>query len=142
MGLDDMRRADGWDKRLRELLDSMRGRPFQWGSNDCCTFAIADYEAMMGVRPPHPHWSDYPSAQQLVADRSLGDWLTDIVAPPVDGWQFARRGDLVLIGGNQPDTPHGELLGVVGGSMVCCLAPHGLVFLPIARGVMTWQVGE
>lgn len=138
-----MRRAEGWETRLRHLIDDMRGVPFAWGSHDCCTFAVADYEAMLGEPPPKlPAWADYTSAQQLVADRALGDWLNDIVGAPLDGWAWARRGDLVLIAGKSKETPHGELIGVVGGSMICCLSMSGVAFLPLNRGIRTWRIGE
>lgn len=146
-----MRRAEGWDARLRDLVEEKRFEPFAWGSNDCCTFARAAYVALMGEDPPgFPRWDSRAQAAELLAERSLEDRLTDILGAPKYGYAFARRGDLVMMpaiaGRNLP----AELgyIGVAIGVSIACLAERsekfvgGVVFVPIDKGQQTWQIGE
>lgn len=145
-----MRRAEGWEGRLRELIDGKRFDPFAWGSNDCCTFARDCYRAMMGEDPAgFPTWSDRAGAAALLAEKPLVDWITAVVGLPRPGYAWARRGDLVQVGAVAPGVP-AELgfVGVAMGPSIACLAEPtgrftgGLVFTPIDRGILTWQIGD
>lgn len=139
-----MRRAEGWDRRLIEMIEAHRHEPFAWGTHDCMTFAIADYEAMMGEPPDGaPSWSSHEEAEALLVDRDLAGWLDLILGPHADGWMTGRRGDLAIV--DLPkvgSTPAMEICGVITGPSIACLGLAGMVFAPLNRARMVWKVGE
>lgn len=136
-----MMRPDGWDMRLRELVETWRGRRFEWGVFDCCTLACDAYEAVMLQPPPNkPDWTDLTSAEALLAQQSVEAWISASLGEPVAGWAYARRGDLVSVDRLSP----GGLaaVGVCVGSLVACVGFDGLCFPPLSSVGATWRVGE
>ena len=136
-----MKRAAGWEQRLRELVDAHRFRPFVYGSNDCATFAMADYRALMGEDAPNaPTWSDPKEALRLVRDNGLEAMTTAAIGKPVDGWMNARRGDIVLIPANIDDCKFG--LTVCVGSLLASPGLNAIAFTPLKNGLKTWRIGD
>lgn len=137
-------RRDGWDIRLRELVDAARQRPFEYGVHDCSTFATLevpralsgeDYRGRIGAE-----WKNEAEAMALLEDKSLETLVSNAFGAAIDGWKFARRGDIGLfhasaVPGNLP------VLGVVIGAMVACPAPIGLTFLRADRLEKVWRLG-
>ena len=42
-------RVEGWEKILHDTLETMKERPFVWGTFDCCLFAADIVQALTGV---------------------------------------------------------------------------------------------
>lgn len=146
MGLDEMKRADGWEKRFHAMLDAKRGVVFEWGVNDCCTFTIENYRAIMGAEPAGvPRWSNEVEALELERQKPFEEWLTAVYGEPLEGYAWARRGDVVMVAADANSAPVASGLhafGVAGGTMIVCLGLAGLAFVPLERGLKTWRIGE
>jgi hypothetical protein len=100
-----MTRSPGWERLLQEYLDARRDTPFAWGTHDCCTFAAGAVEAMTGTDPMAHFRGQYRSAAGSVrALRTIGSGTLEATLDDLLGFSvpasLARRGDLVLSGGN------------------------------------------
>lgn len=139
-----MMRPDGWDARLRELVETWRGRRFEWGVFDCCSLACDVYRTiMLQPAPNQPTWKDRADVDALLAEQPVEAWISASLGPPVTGWATARRGDLILVtslsGRFAPGMP---AVGVCVGALVACVGFEGLTFPPLSSGGATWRVGE
>lgn len=138
-----MRRQD-WQRRLEEFLAAAERKPFAWGTWDCATFAAAAVEAVTG-RDPFPWslgtYSDAKGARRFLRAgkwRSLEAAIDATVGNRRASPLLAQRGDLVLTAGDEL----GAAAGVVDltGELVACLAPAGLVRLPLSAALAAWSV--
>lgn len=139
-----MIRPEGWDVRLRELVEHWRPRRFEWGVYDCCTLAIDAYHAIMQAAPPGaPAWGTRAEAEYLLAQQPLEKWITASLGEPQQGWSWARRGDLLLVSSLFGRFAAGQpVIGVSVGAAVACIGMDGMVFPPIKSGSLTWRIGE
>lgn len=130
-------RLEGWERRLEEMIEGARERPFSWGTHDCATWAAAVVLALTG-RDLGATWrgsySTVRGAMAAVKKRG-GDDLCDAVTlelgAPLTDILLARRGDIVS---------DGSALGVCVGSHAAFLGSNGLVFQRMARCNMAWAV--
>lgn len=135
-------RATGWEERLRRLLESARAKSFEWGVHDCCTFAIADVEALAGGRfiGAFPEWKSEDEARAMLAERSLADRISDVLGPTNYGWKFARRGDIGLI--ESVRLPGDEVaLGICVGAYAAVPGVSRLEFVSFTQMTKVWRVG-
>lgn len=128
-------KTDGWEKRLNEFLDSVG--PFEWGSNDCCMFAVRAVEVMTGVDHGKPY-RGYKTA--LGAHRRLEKYggvegIATIELGEPKPVLFAKRGDVIsaLSGTNL-------LLGICLGDKIAAVSETGLIFLPMESAQNAWSV--
>lgn len=137
-----MRRAEGWEIRLRELIEARRFMPFRFGTNDCASMAADDYRAMMGIDPPNfPRWSTATDADMLLKDNDLEGLTTNSIGKPIDGYKLARRGDIVLIKSNMPGLSE-RALAVCVGPLLAAPGPTAITFVPLGQGLKTWRIGD
>lgn len=136
-----MNRPDGWEIRLRELIESARHKPFAWGSHDCATFAIEDYKAMTGEPPAFLfEWHDQQGAEAILAARSLEDMGRAMFGEPLEGWMAARRGDIALVSTTFAEPLH-IAFGIVTGGTVAVPGAECLQFVPLRKVLKSWRVG-
>lgn len=117
-----MDRLPDWPDRLRRSLRERLKTPFQWGVNDCATFAADCVLAQTGVDFADGLRGAYSSeeeASELLADRGWFDLpgLADAFLERRNGRHL--RGDVVLLRGAQ-----GAFLAVSLGGDVA-IAPAG-----------------
>ncbi len=121
-----------------------RGRSFQWGVHDCCTFACDVIRDAGGVDYAAPFRGRYRSAAGAarVLRRFAGGGLEAAAekiaqdngleeVPPL----MAQRGDFVLL-----DAAAGPALGVCLGATFIAAGPAGAVTLPLKRARRAWRV--
>ncbi len=121
-----------------------RGRSFQWGVHDCCTFACDVIRDAGGVDYAAPFRGRYRSAAGAarVLRRFAGGGLEAAAekiaqdngleeVPPL----MAQRGDFVLL-----DAAEGPALGVCLGATFIAAGPAGAVSLPLKRARRAWRV--
>ena len=128
-------KTDGWEKRLYKFLDTVG--PFEWGTNDCCMFAVAAVEVMTGTDHGKPY-RGYKTA--LGARRRLekfggveGIATIELGAPkPV---LYAKRGDIVSVMSGE-----NLLLGICLGDKIAAVSESGLLFLPFETVQKAWSV--
>ncbi len=142
MGIEGIKRPDGWDRRLRALIESARSQPFEWGRLDCCTFALADYEAMTGRGAPNVEpWSSLLQAKRLLKRKTIRAWATDWFGAPGDMWQAGQRGDIALIDATRDTLAESsDALGVIVGATICCPGEEGLEFVPLSSARAVWRI--
>jgi hypothetical protein len=130
-----MQRRDDWPERLAEVIKAAIGRPFCWGEWDCVHFVDACIQAMTGVdqlpRVRGRYANEFGAGRQIrrfardlaeTCDQKFGDRVA--VA-------YARRGDLVMHGGN---------LGVVVDHDAMFVTPEGVMRIAVARCDLAWRV--
>lgn len=128
-----MRRLD-WTEALYAYIDARREVPFQWGSQDCSTFAAGAVEAITGEAPELPVATTAAEAVALMAERPLRDRVGDLYGPEIVP-AFAQRGDLVLI-----EIDGRESVAVCIGAEAIGPAADGLLAVPMALAVAAWRV--
>lgn len=135
------RRVPDWPERLAALLAERADVPFEWGAQDCMTFAADAVVALTG-RDPIAAWRG-AYASEAEGDAIVGPggllefvrrMMVDFGAPecPVD---FAQRGDwaMVLVGNQM-------IAGVVAGAVVAAPGARGLAYVPLRRAVAVWAI--
>ena len=129
-----MTRLPDWEIRLRRFLEANRGRPFRWGSWDCCMFAAAAVREITGVDLAAAYRGRYQTmigAFRLTGGSTLK--LAEAVASANGLERYstageARAGDVVM-----GDVQQLETLGV--------LSPLGLAVFSTATGLADYPRG-
>lgn len=132
-------RPAGWPQRLADLIAARLRTPFEWGPNDCASFAADAVAAVLCVdRLAELRGHRLNERQALRREREIGGIPAAIlragfvpIAPAL-----AQRGDLVLIG-QHDDRP---VLAVCNGEHALAPGPGGLENAPMARAVAAWRV--
>lgn len=127
---------------LATYIDGQRHIPFEWGKHDCCLF-VADY--LLAIESPFGDIaSDYRGTyqSQLGAFKALnkhGFNSLEMVFKHKLGEPCAVlslcRGDVVLL-----ETPHGDVMGLFGGSQCFALAELGVTAYPKQAIKMGWHI--
>lgn len=135
-------RLDGWERRLHQVIEDARARPYVLGEHDCFRLACRVIEALTGIdRWPHfAGYRDKREALQLLARHGSSfevafDWFfgADARRP----MRMARRGDICCL-----ETADGQKhLGICLDVGVALLAPGGLIFVPTQTCLCCWGVG-
>lgn len=133
------RRKPGWESRLFALISARQNTQFQWGVQDCCTWAADCIHAVTGDRPPLPTgYHDLRGALRAIEpfgsiEAGFSGWLGDPIDP-----RLAQRGDPVLL--DQPGL--GATMGVLLGTEVLLAGPDGLVRLPASAIQKAWHLSS
>ena len=137
-------RRDGWDVRLRDMIEAARTKPFEYGVHDCCTLAMLELPRALSGEDFHGRigmeWTNEAEAMALLDDRGLEYLVTRAFGDPVDGWKNGRRGDIAMVMPS-PATGNMPLLGVILGLMAAVPAPAGLAFIKADRLEKVWRLG-
>lgn len=130
-------RKEQWPEILADEIEAARGRPFAWGSHDCCAFAARVVQAMTGVdflanfAPYH----DKAGANALLSGHDgVRDFATACLGNPIPPLK-AQRGDIVVV-----DTKDGEALGICNGSHHVCASLRGIEVVPFGEALAAWRV--
>ena len=125
-----MRRVEDWPERLLALVEEHRQQPFQWGKNDCCTFAGEAVARMTGADLLADVRGRYNSARSAAVVMArvggLGAYLGERL-PPVAP-KLARRGDVVMF-----ESIEGPALGIALGVYAVGVGPEGVTWVAMAR---------
>jgi len=139
-----MARVDTWEKRLAALIEDHRHVPFEWGANDCLTFADTVHFELTGRRLcadwlDGAAYTDAKSALRVYAARRKGETIIEgLDGRLTRGTGFPPRGSIVA-------TPSAELvfgvtLGVAIGPVAAFVGDLGLEFRPITDADIWWHV--
>ena len=146
-----IRRRHDWPERLHDYLDSIRGKSFVWGAEDCCLVPANCVQAMTGVDPAAWFRGRYETALgavRLLREFSGGGLLRetgekiarDMGWPEIDR-SYIQRGDYALIS-NPPDDESGLDCGmsICVGPKLVVMSVSGLAWVPISRAIKAWRV--
>ncbi len=137
-----MTRHPDWPQRLAAYLASVKGEPFAWVQNDCCTFASGAVLAMTGVDHMARYRCRYATrsgaARMLAKAGGLQEWVKTCLGEPLASPLLATRGDVVLY---EMKDPHGPAaLGICVGAHIAAPGPDHMVLLPFAAASTAWRV--
>lgn len=140
-------RHESWKIRLSLLVEDYRHIPFEWGVNDCITFAARAVDAVTGlgvyeiVRAKY-HWNDVRSAAKLIANHGgLSNLISEVLGVPNPPFS-AKHGDIVLAH-NKFDQPHEDsrLVTVRLEDHLVGPGAAGLIAIPVTASRLSWRVG-
>ena len=142
-----MQRKETWVTDLYAFVRSRKDTPYEWGTNDCCSFPCDAILAMTGTDVYEEFRGKYVTEaeagavlQEVVGSTDKVDAIEYITKKfemkeiPVP---FAQRGDVVLLNGDE-----GVALGIVhlDGVNVAAVAGDGLHRVPIKFATRAWKV--
>lgn len=132
-------RFDNWPLLLSAYLTQRRAMPFEWGSNDCLTFAAKGVHAMTGVdfSADYPAYSTEAEAIDLINQHGgVEAIITAALGEGTDKVLTAQRGDVALITIGDP------VAGLVDdtGQRIAVFIRGGLIRIPITRASKLWRV--
>lgn len=134
-------RLPNWEARLASLIDDRRAARFEWGTNDCASFASDAVMAITGFDPIVDLRGTYDEREALRRAGRDGHRLFELV-PRFLGVpehpKLAQRGDIVA-GSIGPS--HRVVLGVCLGAQWAVPGRAGLVFREMADAVSAWRIG-
>tara|TARA_R100000655_G_scaffold3535_1_gene12263 strand:+ start:385 stop:801 length:417 start_codon:yes stop_codon:yes gene_type:complete len=93
-------RIEGWEKRLKQVVERHRGIPGQWGVSDCWTLATDAHEAVTGevLAPQLRRYKSEAGGYKLFAKHGFTT-VGEALAAHLPGCPvlMAQRGDLGVI---------------------------------------------
>lgn len=132
-----MTKSHDWQLKFEAFIQARQSMPFEWGVNDCTTFAADCVEAMTGIKhlpELRAYTTDLQAARVLkkhggvqgIANAALGEPLPALMA---------QIGDVVLTDANGSD-----MLAICNGGT--CIAPgkDGLVNISMDSARLCWRV--
>lgn len=137
--MEPIRRLPDWPERLAAFIEERRHVPFEWGRNDCATFAADALLAITGVDvlgQLRGQWAAEDRAlavaarlhgMPMAARRLLGRPLPQVALAPRGAVVCARMGAL-------------PIMGVLAGARWCAPGADGLQFRPGAEIRLAWGV--
>lgn len=148
-------RLTGWERILAREIEAARGRPFQWGTHDCASWAFAVRRALTGQRPSRSWAGRHATARgalrvmRRLGWRTLEDLARAELGAPRARHLLAQRGDIVLAGAGVHAGVHAgtDAAGAFGGALGICtgrdaafVGPGGLVFVALRAATAAWKV--
>ena len=132
-----MMRVSNWEQALSDYLFERSDMPFEYGKNDCCTFAAGAVQAMTGINPMEEFVGKYKSmASSVRAISNSGfDGLEQIMDSKFDSIPigFASTGDLAFFN---------ESVGVVVGGKAAFVSEDGFVLISREKWDKAWGVAR
>ena len=138
-----LHRLPDWPERLAAYLQTVRQRPFAWGTHDCVRFTAGAVQAVTGRDLLPAQWADAATAARLL--RALGGLRGAVgtVLQPLPAPAFAQRGDVVLVRLPQADgRARRQCLAVADGARCWAPSQGGLVAIDAGLACAAWGVGH
>ena len=131
-----------WPERLYAFVEARQSTPFDWGSNDCCSFAAdavlqcTGVDPLADIRPDGvATWATQLQAYKLLkAHGGMAAMVTARLGQPVPVL-MAQRGDVLLVQMDGLDA-----LVVCLGAQYVGAGPAGVVYGPINDALLAWRV--
>ncbi len=136
-----MKRISTWEINLIGFIDSIRSKPFRWGSWDCCQMCGEAVKAMTGHNPVTDAFGKYDDIKTALnaikahGQRNLLDTLKDVLGPalPIHN---AMRGDVVYTVRDD-----GPVIGMCLGQQSVFVEPDGLIEYPTLKLMKVFKIG-
>lgn len=124
-----------WSIRFDALIRARLTMPFEWGANDCCTFAADCVQAMTGsdcAASLRGHSTAKQSYRALKTHGGVIGIATAALGQPMPA-AFAQVGDVVLSKAGKRD-----MLAICNGTTA--LAPSASGLVSVALGDLCWRI--
>lgn len=136
-----MKRTPTWEIDLIRFIDSIRSKPFRWGSWDCCQMCGEAVKAMTGHNPVTDAFVKYDNKRAALkaikahGQRNLLDTLIDVLGPALS-IHNAMRGDVVYTVRDD-----GPVIGMCLGQQSVFVEPEGLIEYPTLKLMKVFKIG-
>lgn len=116
---------------LPDYIAAHLDKPFKWGANDCCTFAIGWLEIATGrdYLAPYKPWKSAKQAMRKVDKAGGLAYLFDASLERINP-HMALDGDLTIVNGTA---------SLFTGAYVVSVGDEGLVFTDRTEAVCAWR---
>lgn len=136
-----MKRKEGWDLRLEDVIARYRAEPFDWQRHNCVTFASEVVLAVTGTSavafPADAHPATAQEAVRTLAPLGgLEAAVSSVLGEPLKDWRACRRGDLALI-----ENQERPVLAACTGRTLCAPGLEVLVHVRLNAALKVWLVG-
>lgn len=127
--------------KLLKYIESVKNKPLEWGTHDCCMFANNCMIALHGKSFMDEFVGKYSDAEGAKAalkkygSRTLYHTLVKKFGP-AKHVANAKRGDIIF----KIDKKHGPALGICWGLHSYFVSDDGLVAIKTAECVRSWAV--
>lgn len=132
-------RVDRWELILADALERAVETPFEWGVNDCATWAFDLRARLRGEASAAERWRGiYRSAAGARRTMRRLGWAdyeamaNDLCGPSLPNVRLAQRGDIVLAGS-------GIGFGIAAGGFVVGLTEDGWRTSPLSACAAAWR---
>lgn len=128
-------RLDGWEQRLLAIIENPGA--FEWGTNDCCMFAVRCVEAITGVdhgKKYRGYKTEKGALSRLAKHGGTEGIATACLGEPKNP-KLAKRGDVVS---HKNDL--GVALGVCVGDKIAAISDNGIVLVSMRDAMNAWSV--
>ena len=128
-------RVENWQSKLNAHLKTV-GK-FEWGTNDCCMFAVGCMAGITGVdhgKPYRGYKTALGASRRIEKAGGIENIAIDALGAPKP-LKEAKRGDLVLF-----KTGEDVALGISVGDKIVAVGEDGLIVLPFSEGVKACSV--
>lgn len=134
-----MGRHKDWEQSLFAVVGVLSTRPFEWGKNDCVTFAADCVEAQTGediIADFRGRYTTELGAVRAMIKAGSRD-MGDLVAMRLEETHVRKlqRGDIVVCAGE-----FGDFCAVVMGATAVGPTPEGLRHIPIGQAKRAYKV--
>lgn len=134
--LDEQMPSDCPDNPLLEFIDSVRDKPFKWGSHDCIHFTAACVGLQLGVNFKLPKYATYVGALRKSKSynivQTLDGLFTRVTALPTTGAIVAIP--------DPEDRTFGYAIGIVSYTHGVFVAKNGLEFKRLSGDELFWTI--
>lgn len=129
-------RLENWPKKLNEIIETARNKPFCWGENDCSLFVADCVDAITGSSHAKQYRGKYKTAKGAAGLLKKYGGIEGLVDSKFDPMprSFARRGDIALL------NLEGSPIGIVDVNRIIAVGEKGLMFLPMNKTIKVWRV--
>jgi hypothetical protein len=128
-------RLDGWESKLNDVIS--QSGVFEWGTNDCCMFAVRVVEAITGVdhgKPYRGYKTAKGAASRLLKHGGVEGIATKELGEPKSPL-LAKRGDIVSF-----ESKDEIALGVCIGDKILAVSKKGVVSFSMREAIKAWSV--
>ncbi len=138
-----MPRVEQWRGRFEAAVDAIKGKPFDWETNECGTGLVGNIVlAVTGQDMAGPYRGKHKDAKSALRTmreagfQNLGDFVASML-PEIHPSQ-AKIGDIAAM---EVDSPFGHALGVVNGERVFVLMENGIGTIDLLQCQRAFKVG-
>lgn len=130
-------RLPDWQLRLAEFGRARASMPFDWGSNDCCTFTADAVHAItrQDLRAGFPAYAGEVGAlRAIAAGGGLQQFASNLLGDPMSP-KMAAVGDVVLVLNAER-----EMLGICNGTGVLAPGMAGMIVVGMDAAIAAWRI--
>ena len=129
-----MTRVNNWESILVEEIEKAKNTKFKYGENDCTIWTANVVKAISDLEW-EPFWSNKREAFKIQKIKSMEDYVSEILGPPLGNILLTQRGDIA-----QKGEAYEASLGVCIGRKVVFLTDTGICYADLKDCKYSWRI--